>query len=128
MYASLAGEAVKGPLTSAPHLGDTDGGGHHSSPLGMYSPLGFPLGPVCDETFRHAFDLVRVIDGQQIQPNVVISHPYVSIIKYRLYQVTRNTQTREEMTQLLVRKCCWEMLFQAVHYNRMAGHKGEIKH
>lgn len=39
---------------------------------------------------RHAFDQVRVIDEQQIQPNVAVSHPYFSIIKDSLHQVMQN--------------------------------------
>lgn len=33
------------------------------------------------KTLRHAYDQVRDIDDQQIQPNLVLSHPYFSIIK-----------------------------------------------
>ena len=52
------------------------------------------------------------------------SHPYFSIIKDRLYRVCRDTQTGEVVTQLVVPKSRREMIFQAAHYNPMAGHLG----
>lgn len=36
-----------------------------------------------DKTLRHTFD--QVINGQPIQPNIVLSHPYFSIIHYTGY-------------------------------------------
>ena len=44
------------------------------------------------------------------------------MIKDRLYRVCRDTQTGEIITQLLVPKSRQEMIFQAAHYNPIAGH------
>uniref|UniRef100_A0A8C1RIN6 Gypsy retrotransposon integrase-like protein 1 n=1 Tax=Cyprinus carpio TaxID=7962 RepID=A0A8C1RIN6_CYPCA len=47
-----------------------------------------------------------------------------AIIKDRLYRVTRDAQTKEDTTQLLVPRSRREMLFQTAHCNPMAGHLG----
>lgn len=106
MCAVLAGEALPGPLMSAPHQEDTEG----PRPLGRISLWDFPLEQTTEKTLRDAFDQVKVIDGQWVQPNVALAFPHFVI---RLYQVKQDTQTKEETTQLLVPKSCWEMLFQA---------------
>lgn len=46
-------------------------------------------------TLKHAFDQVRVIDGQKIQFKFALAHLYLSIIKNRLFQVMQGTQTKE---------------------------------
>lgn len=69
MYATLAGEAVPGPLKSTQRQGDTEGG----------DTLRRFLEQSRDETLRHVFDQVRITDGLQIQPNVALSHPSFSI-------------------------------------------------
>lgn len=121
----LAGKAVPGPLKSAPCQGEMTGG-EGSIPLPITGiPLGdFPLEKSHNETLRYDSNQVRVIDAQKLQPSIMLSDPYFSIIKHRLYQVMQDTETKEEhnKNQLLVPKCCWEMLFQAAHSNLMPGH------
>ncbi len=48
----------------------------------------FPLEQSRDETLKNAFDQVRSVDGQLLQPDVPLSFPYFSIMKERLYRVT----------------------------------------
>ncbi|XP_069381335.1 uncharacterized protein [Paralichthys olivaceus] len=83
----------------------------------------FPLEQSRDETLRHAFDQVVSIDGSAVCPNAAHTHPHFSVIRDRLYRVSRDTQTGEEITQLLVPKSRREMVFQAAHYNPMSGHR-----
>ncbi len=45
-----------------------------------------------DETLKNAYDRVRSIDGQLLQPDVPLSFPYFSLIKERLYRVTQDAQ------------------------------------
>ncbi len=85
----------------------------------------FPLEQSRDEMLNNAYDRVRTIDGQLLQPDQLLSYPYFSIIKERLYRVTQDAQTKENSTQLLVPKSHREMLFQADHCNPMAAHLGE---
>ncbi len=87
----------------------------------------FPLEQSRDETLKNAYDRVRSVDGQLLQPDVPLSFPYFSLIKERLYRVTQDAQSKEMTTQLLVPKSRWEMLFQAAHCTPMAGHLGEAK-
>ncbi len=87
----------------------------------------FPLEQTRDETLKNAYDRVRSIDGQLLQPDVPLSFPYFSLIKERLYRVTQDAQSKEISTQLLVPKSRREMLFQAAHCTPMAGHLGEAK-
>ncbi len=47
----------------------------------------FPLEQSRDETLKNAYDRVRSIDGQLLQPDQPLSFPYFSLIKERLYQV-----------------------------------------
>lgn len=86
----------------------------------------FPLEQSFKETLRHAFNQVRVINGQQIQTIVALSQPYFSIIKDRLYCMMQDTRT-DELTQLLVPKGHRELLFHVAHHNPMAGHLGQDK-
>ena len=60
-------------------------------------------------------DQVIGIDGTQVQPDAV------------LYRVDRDTQSEEFVTQLLVPRSHWEVIFQAAHFNPMAGHLGYDK-
>ncbi|XP_051509646.1 uncharacterized protein LOC127415117 [Myxocyprinus asiaticus] len=120
MCDALAGEAELGPSSTAPRHDDERGGEAAAPPLLREFPEGdFPLEQSRDETLKHAFDQVRVIDGQGLQPDIALSYPYFAIINERLYRVTQDTRTKEDTTQLLV--------FQAAHYNPMAGHLGERK-
>ena len=84
----------------------------------------FPLEQSRHDTLRFAFDQVKSIDGQLVHPDAAPSHPYFAMVKDRLYRVCRDTQTGEIITQLLVPKSRREMIFQAAHYNSMAGHLG----
>lgn len=61
-----------------------------------------------------SFDQVKLIDGQHIKSNYVLSFPYFVIIKDWLYWMMQDTETKEEMTQLLVPR--------KHHHNLMAGH------
>jgi len=56
-----------------------------------------------------------------------VSYPHFSLIRDRLYRVSRDTKSAEIITQLLVPKSRREMVFQAAHYNLMAGHMGYDK-
>ncbi len=85
----------------------------------------FPLEQSQDKTLRNAFEQVRSIDGRPLQTARPPSYPYFAILKDRLYRVTQNAQSKQDTTQLLVPKSCREMLFQAAHYNPMAGHLGQ---
>ncbi len=85
----------------------------------------FPLEQSRDETLKHAFEQVCSIDGQPLQSARPLSYPYFAVLKDRLYRVTQDTQTKQDTTQLLVPKSRREMLFQAAHYNPMAGHLGQ---
>uniref|UniRef100_A0AAQ4Q9F2 Gypsy retrotransposon integrase-like protein 1 n=1 Tax=Gasterosteus aculeatus aculeatus TaxID=481459 RepID=A0AAQ4Q9F2_GASAC len=87
----------------------------------------FPLEQSRDDTLRFAFDQVIQIDGQVVRPDAALSYPHFSLIRDRLYRVSRDTQTGQEITQLLVPKSRRETVFQATHYNPMAGHLGSDK-
>uniref|UniRef100_A0A9J7ZU93 Gypsy retrotransposon integrase-like protein 1 n=1 Tax=Cyprinus carpio carpio TaxID=630221 RepID=A0A9J7ZU93_CYPCA len=112
------GESVPGP--SGAVSGEPSG----LARLNLSSRDDFPLEQSQDETLKHAFEQVRAIDGQVLHPDRVPSHPYFAIIKDRLYRVTRDAQTKEDTTQLLVPRSRREMLFQTAHCNPMAGHLG----
>ncbi len=56
----------------------------------------FPLEQTQDESLKHAFEQVRYIDGQPLQPARPLSYPYFAIIKDRLYRVTQDAQTKED--------------------------------
>ncbi|XP_051500808.1 uncharacterized protein LOC127409893 [Myxocyprinus asiaticus] len=128
MCDALAGEAEPGPSSTDPRHNDERGGEAAAPPLLREFPEGdFPLEQSQDKTLKHAFDQVRVIDGQQLQPDIALSYPYFAIINERLYRVTQDTQTKEDTTQLLIPRSRREMVFQAAHYNPMAGHLGERK-
>ncbi|XP_051529229.1 uncharacterized protein LOC127426442 [Myxocyprinus asiaticus] len=128
MCDALAGEAEPGPSSTAPRHDDKRGGEAAAPPLLREFPDGdFPLEQSRDETLKHAFDQVRVIDSQRLQPDIALSYPYFAIINERLYRVTQDTRTKEDTTQLLILRSRQEMVFQAAHYNPMAGHLGERK-
>uniref|UniRef100_A0A8C1SK78 Gypsy retrotransposon integrase-like protein 1 n=1 Tax=Cyprinus carpio TaxID=7962 RepID=A0A8C1SK78_CYPCA len=112
------GESVPGP--SGAVSGEPSG----LARLNLSSRDDFPLEQSQDETLKHAFEQVRAIDGQVLHPDRALSHPYFAIIKDRLYRVTRDAQTKEDTTQLLVPRSRREMLFQTAHCNPMAGHLG----
>ena len=87
----------------------------------------FPLEQSRDDTLKHAFEQVLAVDGQPVGPVATFSPPYFCVIRDRLYRVTRDSQTKIDTTQLLVPKCRREQVFQAAHYNPMAGHLGKEK-
>ncbi|XP_077936125.1 uncharacterized protein LOC144383152 [Gasterosteus aculeatus] len=87
----------------------------------------FPLEQSRDDTLRSAYDQVICIDGHLVRPDAAQSFPHFSLIRDRLYRVSRETQTGQEITQLLVPKSRREIIFQAAHYNPMAGHMGYEK-
>lgn len=68
------GEAVLWLSMSPPHQGDTESGKISSSSL--FS--GISLKQPCHITLEHAFDQVKITDGQQIQSNVVHSNLYLN--------------------------------------------------
>lgn len=68
---------------------------------------------------------MKVIDGQQFQPNGALCHPYFSIIKDKLYGIMQDT--KEEMTQFSVPRGCSVLLFHASHHNPLVGHLVQIK-
>lgn len=81
MCAALPGEAVPVPSRSGGHQGDIEGVEGTAPPSLAAIALGdFLLEQSRNETPRHAFDQVRVIDSQQIQPNVALSHPYYFLL------------------------------------------------
>ncbi len=41
----------------------------------------FPLEQLRDETLKNAYDQVRSVDGQLLQPDIPLSFPYFSLIK-----------------------------------------------
>ena len=124
--AALSGDARS--TDTADGEGDP-GGPSQETPRGpeVSSMEDFPLEQSRDDTLRFAFDQVIAIDGHVVRPGAVQTYPRFSIIKDRLYRVSRDTQTGEEMTQLLVPKSRREMIFQAAHFNPMAGHMGYDK-
>lgn len=118
-----AGEVTPGPSGAVPGGGDST-----ESEAAAFLPLrDFPLKQSRDETLRHAFDNMRLIDGNLLEPGRILSYPYFAVIRDRLYHVTQDAQTKEDITQLLIPKGRREMLFQAAHYNPMAGHLGQDK-
>ncbi|XP_077069902.1 uncharacterized protein LOC143722376 [Siphateles boraxobius] len=54
----------------------------------------FPLEQSQDESLKHAFEQVRTIDGQPLQPARPLTYPYFAILKDRLYRVIQDTQTK----------------------------------
>ncbi|XP_059210478.1 uncharacterized protein LOC131989303 [Centropristis striata] len=87
----------------------------------------FPLEQSRDDTLRFAFDQVIKIDGHMVRPDAALTYPHFSLRRDRLYRVSRDTQTNDILTQLLVPKSRREMVFQAAHFNPMAGHMGYEK-
>ena len=74
--------------------GETDTEGAAEVPL---PPLveDFPFEQSREETLQHAFDQVVSIDGSQLHPNAALTHPHFTVIRDRLYCVSRDTQTGE---------------------------------
>ena len=60
----------------------------------------FPLEQTRDDTLCFAFG--QVIDGHVVCPDATQDYPHFTLIRDRLYRVSRKTQTGKEMTQLLV--------------------------
>ena len=70
---------------------------------------------------------VMVIDGSKVRPDAALTYPHFIVVRDRLYRVSRDTQSEEVVTQLLVPRSRREMVFQGAHYNPMAGHLGYDK-
>ncbi len=119
--AAQAGEALAGP---SPPASEETRAGEGVKPPELDD---FPLEQSRDEALKNAFDRVRSVDGQLLQPNVPLSFPYFALIKERLYRVTQDAQSKEVTTQLFVPRSRREMIFQAAHCTPMAGHLGEAK-
>ncbi len=119
--AAQAGEALAGP---SPPASEGTRAGEGVKPPELDD---FPLEQSRDEALKNAFDRVRSVDGQLLQPNVPLSFPYFALIKERLYRVTQDAQSKGVTTQLLVPRSRREMIFQAAHCTPMAGHLGEAK-
>lgn len=84
----------------------------------MIHPRGdFPLEQSYDDTPHSAFDQVIEIDGHLVCPEAAQAYPHFVLLNNRLYQVSCDTHTEEEYTQLLVLKSRREIIFQAAHYN-----------
>ena len=83
-----------------------------------------PLEQSQDATLRSAFDQVIAIDVTRVQPDAVLTYPHFVAVRDRLYRVGLDPQREEVVTQLLVPRSRWEMIFQAANYNPMAGHLG----
>ncbi|XP_061764264.1 uncharacterized protein LOC133557636 [Nerophis ophidion] len=108
--------------------GESVGTSQEVSPVPQCRPIDdFPLEQSRDDTLRTTWDQVMSIDGQLVRPEIALGFPHFAIISDRLYRVSRDTQTGEELTQLLVPKRRREMIFQAAHFNPMAGHMGYNK-
>lgn len=66
-----------------------------------------------DKTLRHAFNQVKVIDGQPLHSKVALSFPYFTGMK----NITSDTQTKEETVRNVIPD----------NHNPMAGHLGQDK-
>nr|XP_061833255.1 uncharacterized protein LOC133617337 [Nerophis lumbriciformis] len=108
--------------------GESAGTSQEVSPVPQRRPMDdFPLEQSRDDTLRATWDQVISIDGQLVRPGIERHFPHFALIRDRLYRVSRDTQTGEEITQLLVPKNRREMIFQAAHFNPMADHLGYNK-
>ncbi|XP_061764252.1 uncharacterized protein K02A2.6-like [Nerophis ophidion] len=108
--------------------GQSVGTSQEVSPVPQCHPIDdFPLEQSRDDTLRATWDQVISNDGQLVRPGIARGFPHFAIIRDRLYRVSRDTQTGEEFTQLLAPKKRREMIFQAAHFNPMAGHMGYNK-
>ena len=87
----------------------------------------FPLEQSRDATLSSAYDQVMAIDGSKVRPDAALTYPHFIAVRDRLYRVSRDTQSEEVVTQLLVPRSRREMVFQAAHYNPIAGHLGYEK-
>ena len=90
----------------------------------LHSMEDFPLEQSRDDTLRSAFDQVIQIDGHKVRPDAALTYPHFALNRDRLYRVSRDTKSGSVITQLLVPRNRREMIFQAAHYNPMAGHMG----
>lgn len=86
----------------------------------------FPLEQLCDDTLRHAFERVQVIDEQNLQHDRPLSFSYFAINNDRVYPVYQDTQTKEDTAQLLVPKSHRQILFQVAHSNPMTRHLSQV--
>ena len=108
--------------------GEEAGGSQPEGRASTFPPVDdFPLEQSRDATLRYASDQVIAIDGLRVQPDAALTYPHFVVIRDRLYRVSRDTQSEEVVTQLLVPRSRREMIFQAAHYNPMAGHLGYDK-
>ncbi|XP_061757255.1 uncharacterized protein LOC133553258 [Nerophis ophidion] len=126
--AVLIGDARSSDAAGGEGEEETAGASQEVSPAPQWRPMDdFPLEQSRDDTLRATWDQVISIDGQLVRPGIARDFPHFALIRDRLYRVSRDTQTGEEITQLLVPKNRREMIFQAGHFNPMAGHMGYDK-
>jgi len=64
-------------------------------------------------------------DGQLVRPDAIVTFPHFVMIRDRLYRLSRDTQSGEEVSQLLVPKSHRETIFQAADHS--SGHLGCYK-
>ncbi|XP_061833116.2 uncharacterized protein [Nerophis lumbriciformis] len=108
--------------------GESAGTSQEVSPVPQRRPMdNFPLEQSRDDTLRVTLDQVISIDGKLVRPGIERRFPYFALIRHRLYRVSCDTQTGEEITQLLVPKSRRKMIFKAAHFNPMADHLGYDK-
>ncbi|XP_051815566.1 uncharacterized protein LOC110961245 isoform X1 [Acanthochromis polyacanthus] len=126
MCAVLSGDARSSDTAD----GEGEPGGSRQEAPGvpdLHPMEDFPLEQSRDDTVCSAFDQVIKIDGQLVHPGTALTYPHFALIRDRLYRVNHDAQMRDITTQLAVSKCCRETVFEAAHYNPMAGHMGYEK-
>ena len=62
----------------------------------------FPHEQSRDATLSSAYDQVMVIDGSKVRPDAALINPHFIVVRDRLYRVSRDTQSEDVVTQLLV--------------------------
>ena len=62
----------------------------------------FPLQQSRDASLSSAYDQVIAIDGSKVRPDAALTYPHFMVVRDRLYLVSRDTQSEEVVTQLLV--------------------------
>ncbi len=97
--AAQAGEALAGP--SPPASEET------RASEGVKPPEldDFPLEQSRDEMLKNAFDRVRSVDGQLLQPDVPLSFPYFSILERPVLYLSRKLSKRETRYSTVEKEC-----------------------
>ncbi len=97
--AAQAGEALAGP--SPPASEET------RASEGVKPPEldDFPLEQSRDEMLKNAFDRVRSVDGQLLQPDVPLSFPYFSILERPVLYLSRMLSKRETRYSTVEKEC-----------------------